>query len=40
LAAVPRGLCLVSGPSSSGDIAMNFATGVHGPIEVHALILG
>lgn len=37
---LPRGLCLVSGPSSSGDIAMNFATGVHGPIEVHALILG
>ncbi len=37
--ALPRGLCLVSGPSSTGDIAMSFTTGVHGPIEVHALIL-
>lgn len=37
---LPRGLCLVSGPSSSGDIAMTFATGVHGPLELHALILG
>ena len=37
--ALPRGLCLVSGPSSTGDIAMSFSTGVHGPIEVHALIL-
>ena len=37
--ALPRGLCLVSGPSSTGDIAMSFSTGVHGPVEVHALIL-
>ena len=37
---LPRGLCLVSGPSSTGDIAMSFTTGVHGPIEVHALVLG
>ncbi len=36
----PRALSLVSGPSSSGDIGMQFATGVHGPIELHALIVG
>ena len=35
----PRALCLVSGPSSSGDIGMQFATGVHGPIEMHALVV-
>jgi len=37
--ALPRALCLVSGPSSSGDIGLQFATGVHGPVEVHALLL-
>lgn len=36
----PRALSLVSGPSSSGDIGMQFATGVHGPIELHALVVG
>ena len=36
----PRALSLVSGPSSSGDIGMQFAVGVHGPIELHALIVG
>ena len=35
----PRALCLVSGPSSSGDIGMQFATGVHGPIELHAIVV-
>lgn len=35
----PRALCLVSGPSSSGDIGMQFATGVHGPIKLHAIIV-
>lgn len=37
--ATPRALCLVSGPSSSGDIGMQFATGVHGPIELHAIVV-
>jgi len=37
--ATPRALCLVSGPSTSGDIGMQFATGVHGPIELHAIVL-
>jgi L-lactate dehydrogenase complex protein LldG len=36
---MPRALSLVSGPSTSGDVEMQFATGVHGPIEVHALIV-
>ena len=35
----PRALCLVSGPSSSGDIGMQFATGVHGPIELHVIVV-
>lgn len=35
----PRALSLVSGPSSSGDIGMQFATGVHGPIELHAIVV-
>ena len=35
----PRALSLVSGPSSSGDIGMQFATGVHGPIELHVLVV-
>jgi L-lactate dehydrogenase complex protein LldG len=37
--ALPRGLCLAAGPSSSADIEMTFATGVHGPVELHALIV-
>jgi len=35
----PRALSLVSGPSSSGDIGMQFATGVHGPIELQVLVV-
>lgn len=37
--ALPRGLCLAAGPSASADVAMTFATGVHGPIELHALVV-
>lgn len=36
---LPRGLCLAAGPSTSADVAMTFATGVHGPIELHALVV-
>lgn len=35
----PRALSLVSGPSTSGDIAMQFATGVHGPVSLHVLMV-
>lgn len=35
----PRALCLVAGPSTTGDIAMQFATGVHGPISLHVLLV-
>lgn len=38
-AQLPRGLCLAAGPSTSADVAMTFATGVHGPLELHALIV-
>ena len=38
-AQLPRGLCLAAGPSTSADVAMTFATGVHGPVELHALIV-
>ena len=36
---LPRGLCLAAGPSTSADVAMTFATGVHGPVELHALVV-
>ena len=36
---MPRGLCLAAGPSTSADVAMTFATGVHGPVELHALVV-
>ena len=38
-AQTPRALCLVSGPSTSGDIEMQFATGVHGPVSLHVLLI-
>lgn len=36
---LPRALNLLSGPSSSLDVGMTLAVGVHGPLELHALML-
>lgn len=36
---LPRGISLLSGPSSTLDVAMTPAVGVHGPMELHALVL-
>jgi L-lactate utilization protein LutC len=36
---LPRNVALVTGPSKTGDIELRLTTGVHGPGELHALIL-
>lgn len=36
----PRGVMLVSGPSSTADIAMELVMGAHGPRSLHVIVLG
>jgi len=37
---LPSNLTLITGPSKTGDIQLKLTTGVHGPGEVHAVVLG
>jgi len=36
----PRGIMMISGPSSTADIAMELVLGAHGPRALHVVIVG